>query len=276
VIRGRAVVLAAAFLVVSAPVAHAATVSVRPNRDGPAVFYDAAAGETNRVTVRVGPGPEATIKEENASVAVGAGCSRVDPQTVACSGFTEPVFLILGDGDDALTVTEVTAVGGYVLGFGGLGADVLNGCGTCSVTFLGEQGDDNLTAGGRSLLDGGGGNDTLRGAEGRQELNGNGGHDVISGGEDADLIYPGRGDDSVDGGGGRDRVSYSDRIPAGPVMVDLRHTASRPDKAETRSPALRTCSVPRLATSSSGTPALTASTGSPATTSFAAEPATTC
>ena len=157
--------------------------------------------------------------ETGATLTVGTGCTRLDPQTVMCAGFTAAAYFELRDGDDALELADAPAEHVPILASGGAGADTLRGCGLCVPDFQGEGGDDVLTSSGRAFLYGGGGNDTLRGSEGRQELIGGSGNDVISGGEDADLIHPGSGLDSVDGGGGTDQLWYSGPTP---VVVDLR------------------------------------------------------
>ena len=124
-------VLAATALVVGAPVAQAATVAVYRGYEGPVVSYKAAAGEANRLTVRIGPGSQATIVETGATVTVGAGCTRLDPQTVACAGFSEAVYFELEDGDDVLELTDAPSERMPVFASGGPGADALRGCASC-------------------------------------------------------------------------------------------------------------------------------------------------
>ena len=129
---------------------------------------------------------------------------------------------------------------------GGTGNDTLNG-GTADETIDGEAGDDTLRSGGGSdylrggddsdtidltaltvqaslSVEGGAGNDILRGGAIQTSLYGGAGNDIIMGGSGDEALFGGAGADVFNGGAGIDQVSYSDRIA--PVLVDLQTAAA--------------------------------------------------
>jgi hypothetical protein len=77
---------------------------------------------------------------------------------------------------------------------------------------MGDAGNRVFARGGDDVVDGGGGNDRLRGGRGDDVLSGEEGDDRLRGGQDSDLLDGGDGDDYLNGGGdGRDK----DRVVCG-------------------------------------------------------------
>jgi hypothetical protein len=77
---------------------------------------------------------------------------------------------------------------------------------------MGDSANRVFARGGDDTVDGGGGNDRLRGGRGDDVLSGEEGDDRLRGGQDSDLLDGGDGDDYLNGGGdGRDK----DRIVCG-------------------------------------------------------------
>jgi len=77
---------------------------------------------------------------------------------------------------------------------------------------MGDAGNRVYARGGDDTVDGGGGNDKLRGGRGDDVLSGEEGDDRLRGGQDNDLLDGGDGDDYLNGGGdGRDQ----DRVVCG-------------------------------------------------------------
>ena len=141
--------------------AMAATVNVGSSNE---LFYDAAGGEVNVVTV-TGDGNSLTLRDTGATaVDPGTGCTTVDPQAVTCTG-VGAIKIEAGNLDDTVTLT--TALLSYV--YGQDGADTLNG----------GDGLDMLRGGdGNDVLNGGAGNDTLFGEAGDDQLTGGPGSDT--------------------------------------------------------------------------------------------------
>ncbi len=197
-------------------------------------FFRAAPGEANRLVVTVGS--DTLIHDDGAPVEAGAGCVQVDANTARCPGFQPD--LRTADGDDVIVATGFLD---YVRARLGEGNDRSEG----PAAVRGEDGDDVLVgheagsggpAGiGIDGLDGGPGDDVLRGLSGADRLVGGPGADVLEGGEgeDALLATDGIGDDlvvpwalteprpdRVDGGGGVDEANYAGEDRG--LAVDLR------------------------------------------------------
>jgi Ca2+-binding RTX toxin-like protein len=130
--------------------------------------YIADPGETNTVTMTPAA-PEVEITDAGATITAGAGCTSLDPNTVRCEHEIGWIEVLLGDGDDVLTLSRVRLEG---------------------AVFRGQDGNDTLVTGGGSgsleRLFGGPGNDTLRGRRGSDFLNGGPGADILSGGTSVD------------------------------------------------------------------------------------------
>ena len=81
-----------------------------------------------------------------------------------------------------------------------------------TIRVFGGRGDDSITVDVpgntriRTVLDGGGGNDTIRGGDGNDTIDGRDGDDSLNGGGGDDTIRGGRGNDSVVGGAGNDAL----------------------------------------------------------------------
>ena len=164
------------------------------------IDYVAAQGEANAVTVSsvttpAGPG-QTVIHDGGAPITPGAGCTRIDDHTVACS--PHAVSVLAGDMDDSVT-------GGN--------------------TLRGGPGDDRLTGGAsHQVLDGDEGNDTLSGGDGDDTLLGGSGVDLVLGEDGFDTLVEDEGPggpaaDRLDGGPGPDTVDYASRED--PVVVRL-------------------------------------------------------
>lgn len=171
------------------------------------VIYEGAPGEANAVTVGTDATGAVVVADAGAALAAGPGCVAQLTGAVTCPVVRTglPSFggidVRLGDGADRLTAATI------VRGFGGAGADVLEGSGSLN----GEAGDDTLT--------GGPGADTLAGGSGDDRVSGGAGDDVVEG--DATVIYGGAdviGDDDIDGGEGTDTLRMYTRRG---VLVDL-------------------------------------------------------
>jgi hypothetical protein len=131
--------------------------------------------------------------DDSDGIAVGAsGCTGVNPNTVECgpaSGYTRLSF-VFGAGDDELSVVYEFAV---------------------PLTVDGGAGND--------YLKGGNGADTLEGGDGNDDLFAQGGPDTVHGGAGTDEISGGVGADTIDGGAGDDFVgAWDEAADAGPVV----------------------------------------------------------
>jgi Ca2+-binding RTX toxin-like protein len=225
------VTLALAMVVVALQPAEAFGWFVFRSPGSSTMFFEAAAGEQNALTISlasdtytitdVGPGAVPTTT---------APCTQIDDQTVECPavGITQ-VEITTNDLDDSVvmdadTNSRITGGGGDDTLTGGAGADVVIGdsvfAETGSDRLAGGGGDDELF--GRSAdpgddapneLDGGPGNDELWGAAGNDFLAGSSGDDNLrgfvgddtgDGGEGRDFVTGGDGNDSFDGGPGND------------------------------------------------------------------------
>lgn len=185
---------------------------------GPSTLVESADGDFTLVSGSVAgegtltgnvTGTDILVGIERAQLTGGDGNNTIDT-----SGFTGPVTLDGGAGDDVLTGGD----GGATI-TGGAGQDTITG-GTGNDDLRGG-GDDDQIAGGAGLdvlfgdggndsLDGGDGDDTLNGSAGSDTLNGAGGDDVLNGnGGSGDVLTGGIGNDTLDGGDGDDRVSES-------------------------------------------------------------------
>lgn len=185
---GRTVTVLAGFTLalVFLPAAFAASASVA---GGTQIAYTAAAGEINDVLVFEAGVEALRIADAGAEIIAGAGCIAESVHQVRCVGLSRGFFrikLVLGDGNDSASLDDFG--GGYgnahVGVHGGSGDDLIGGSyGTDRL--YGNEGADVLRAslcdsrtGFRGILDGGPGDDDLKG----------GGCDSLVGGKGADLI----------------------------------------------------------------------------------------
>jgi Ca2+-binding RTX toxin-like protein len=176
--RARRLVLLISLVAVGAglfpmPNAVAATALVEPSDlfGFNTLKYIADPGEANSVTISPVSTLEVQLRDTGATITPGAGCTSIDPNAVRCAfenfesgdGFIDAV---LGDGDDALTLSRGVRVNQAI--------------------YRGGDGEDTLVTGGGSdsieRLLGGPGNDILRGRGGADHLDGGPGGDTLSGG----------------------------------------------------------------------------------------------
>lgn len=142
--------------------------------------YQAAAGESNNVTVS-DDGTTLTLIETGANItSVTGGCTRVNNQKLTCPlASVSAVIVQAGNNNDVLTSTASKNFSVY----GGDGNDTINSFGnglTVNNTLRGEAGNDTLVGGdGFDVLLGGDGNDSLDGGVGRDYLYGQAGVDTL-------------------------------------------------------------------------------------------------
>ena len=109
----------------------------------------------------------------------------------------EQASLTGSDAADTIDASGLTVTGALVTINGGLGNDSLRG----------TAGSDFINAGdGNDTIRGGSGNDTLDGGLGNDGLSGAVGNDLLIGGEGDDTIYGGSGNDTILGAGGADTI----------------------------------------------------------------------
>ncbi|MET7884955.1 calcium-binding protein [Streptomyces avermitilis] len=242
----KALALAAATVAVSAAVA-VPSASAAPAKSATAVvqgqklFYTAAAGQTNKLTIswargETDPGSQLTdylyTFDDTVTISLGAGCVRPDggDDTTAVCTVTEPntsasdldsLIVDLGDGNDTATVDPDN--NGYARIYGGPGNDTLTGHGVD--VLYGQGGNDHLSGGGgvydegayggagddtltncAAECHGGAGNDSLSGTSTDNTLFGDDGNDTLHGNAGRDLLQGGKGDDTLYGGASDDKL----------------------------------------------------------------------
>jgi hypothetical protein len=181
--------------VAAASPAAASTVTVVTDQPGDfkeEVLYQAAAGENNRVEISyVGAPADRTLRVVDAGAVITptAACRAIDAHSVECSIVSEFVVPLAARVDAGDMNDTVTSAGPRLAALGGPGDDVLDAAGLAP-----------------ALLNGGGGHDTLLGADGNDMLiDGD-----VSGAADSDVL---------DGRGKGATVSYASRTA--PLAVDL-------------------------------------------------------
>jgi len=126
-----------------------------------------------------------------------------------------------GSGDDLLEGSAVSSFGDVI--DGGDGNDLIRG-GPSSNILDGEGGDDRIYGESNGdLIRGGEGADEIYGGEGRDEIDAWSGDDLVRGGPGNDQIELGWGDDSARGGGGHDdlRLDHGADTATGDAGSDL-------------------------------------------------------
>lgn len=164
----RILLLCLAVVTAVAPAAHAGELSA----SGTTITYRAAPGEANFLTVNWGrTAGSVPWFTDHADIRIGTGCEDFGggvAVTCNAAGPNPTVVVYLGDGNDFAQSMGDAAVGH-------------------SVTFYGEDGDDDLDSdGGADVLDGGPGNDELT-----PDDNAAGGGDVVRGGPGIDTLQTG-------------------------------------------------------------------------------------
>ena len=158
------------------------------------------------------------VRDLTATLAPGAGCTRVTAHKASCGGAGIDAFRAgLGRGDDRAVVDNMVRLPAIVVR-GEAGADTLASV-AAHVTFYGGGGRDRLLGGPRA--------DVLQGRRGADFIRGRAGTDSIEGGHGDDLIVSGPGADWSSGGAGDDRVYGSrgdDVLRGGPgddILADF-------------------------------------------------------
>ena len=248
-------IIAGALVVVcvllAAPATNAATAAIEArdcDRSGCSYLavFNAAPGETNRVTVSPDPVDGLVLHDDGAVVTPGRDCAAVDEHTVRCSANRYTRYwccaeLNLGDGDDTFSGERAEYINA------GTGNDMVTAADTAFID--GGGGQDVLEAGSGAITDGDDGSasrpfdsDVMRVRNGRGLLNyetrttgvtvdlatGSGGipgeNDVVSG---FNVVWGGSGNDNLragdspvtlDGKAGDDRLTgsrWKDRLSGG-------------------------------------------------------------
>jgi Ca2+-binding RTX toxin-like protein len=171
----------------AAGTAQAATLSVTDGRQYLDIGYDAAAGETNSVSVTYDAAAKTLVLTDSGAATMSAADGNaanewctLEPRRITCrfpEAQSRPAFQAkLADRDDSI---EVDMDADIVWLYGGAGNDRLTMAGWTRGDLFGDAGDDRLVGGdGSQELDGGTGADLIDGA---------GGDDSVSFG-DADLL----------------------------------------------------------------------------------------
>ena len=191
-----------------------------------AIFFSAAGGEVNDVTISFDPvavgGPAYTVSDAGSDPLIpGDGCEPTSDTTATCAARAgDQIFVNLRDGDDRLVQSAPNTTGMC----GGSGDDIMTG-GPGVDLIGGDSGSDTLSGGGDDdLLEGEtsvcslnapdiatpAGDDVLRGDDGHDVLDGGRGRDDLSGGVGPDELYAFGGNDRLDGGAGSDFLSGDD------------------------------------------------------------------
>jgi len=136
----------------------------------------------------------------------------VNGGTAVVATSIETVDVFTGDGDDSLTVSNISGTdvtNNTVRAELGAGDDYASGAaGFRNVQFLGEGGDDTLIGSTlNDFIDGGSGNDSLFGNVGDDTLYGDTGNDFLQGAAGDDTEFGGSGNDSITGGANNDYLS---------------------------------------------------------------------
>lgn len=182
--------------------ASAGTASVT----GSTLTYDAAAGETNDLSIETDAGVFRVI-DNTAAVTAGTGCNQRTVHRVNCAtaGITH-LTVLARDQDDSVQLLTGT-----------VNATLNGGSGTDDLAS--DAGDDTLSAGPNSTagiqenLFAGAGDDVLNGSTGASAsdfLNGGPDDDQLLGGAGNDSLFGDTGADDIQGGGGFDFLSFND------------------------------------------------------------------
>lgn len=225
----RAAILAVLAALGAAAPARGGVIEVRGNE----LHFDAGAGESNAVTVRLAR-DGIHVADAGAPLAFGTGCARSlwSRGEAVCHGEIARALFELRGGDDSLGLP--VALPATVLG--GDGNDTIFG----GVRVVGGAGDDRLLVASDGPgtqardLEGDSGDDVLQGGAGPDELRGGPGADRLDGGAGPDALDGGTGPDEMRGGApawdpgtelgsfALDRVTYADRRPGVQVTLDGR------------------------------------------------------
>ena len=190
-------------LLLGAPAAASAASTVTFENGGFVVNGD---GGVNDVAVGVDPADGSRYRVSDASGIsdpLPLGCTRVSPTAVSCQAEGAVRILInLGAGDDQVKVSAGGIPEAVYLGVnGGDGNDTIRGRSGPGLDGLdGGRGDDTIYGeGGDDLIQGGDGNDRLFGGPGTDTIIGDDGNDEINGGGGRDVLQGSEGKDVING-----------------------------------------------------------------------------
>jgi hypothetical protein len=188
--------LAVGLTAVAAPAARAATITYDA---GGALVLTAAAGESNHVMIYpAGDGSaKVDVTDYQPLTAPADKCETLGPELMRCA-IPTTVRVSLGDGKDSWSPDRSLAFSPPAQVDGGDGDDDLRG------------------TNGSDALAGGPGNDKLSGYDGDDRLDGGDGDDTVVGGIDEDTVLGGAGTDNVAGDGFED--AYADVVDGGPGL----------------------------------------------------------
>ena len=186
-----------------------------------------------QVTVDGGDGPDSvfvqgglasdafTVDSNGSDLVIGLAASQLTVESTV-----ESIVFNQGNGDDTVTLGDLSAAGLTELRFNGENGDdlidfsassqlgdvvLLADGGAGNDTILGSASSELLIGGeGDDAISGGDGDDTLQGGEGADLLNGQSGNDSLEGGAGNDVITGGDGDDSAMGGADNDTIDGGD------------------------------------------------------------------
>jgi Ca2+-binding RTX toxin-like protein len=207
--------------------AHAGTLSY----EGDTLVYRADPGVRDSPSLDKGDQGELTFYEDNLRLA--PGCTQDDPSFAAHCPMPAKIRLELGDGDDSNGFGSNFPQNVHVDIYGGDGKDVIQTYGSTGTMLDGGAGNDTLKGWDTS--------ETLLGGPGDDEINGSGGADHIEGGDGNDSIAPDTyhdpASDYVDGGPGMDVVDdwtipSNDYNPPISVSMDGVANDGRPGEAD--------------------------------------------
>jgi Ca2+-binding RTX toxin-like protein len=181
---GASIALVVGLAIVPGAIASTVTVS-----GGNTIRVAETGNETNQISVKYDSGTDVyTVKDAAANLTPSGTCAAVDTHTATCpgAGITR-ISVDTADRDDTITLDLATIPST-------VNEDLDGGGGNDSV----------LGANSPGTLNGGSGNDIVAG---RGTVDGDAGNDVVTGSPAPDTIRGGTGRDLVDGGGGPDDIA---------------------------------------------------------------------
>ena len=265
-------------LAVAAAPATASTVQL----DGPTLTYDAAPGESNRLTIS-SAGDTLTVTDTGATVTAGPSCTSASSTKPTCpaagvaamavsigdmndtasvSGTWIPTTFDDGPGPDAMTgggaVDTFVAGAGSDTYRGGGGQDIVDYSSrtaplTVSLDGLandGEAGEKDNVGSDVDVVIGGSAGDAITGSGGSNDLYGGPGDDLLHGGSGNDRLFGGTGTDNLGGDGGNDTLDGGSGgdVLAGGSGTDTADYSSRSAPLTSASMVRRTTARPARAT----------------------------
>lgn len=228
------VLLAACYGALGAATASASTISY----EGGTLVLRASPGEANYVGIGAHADQPGMLAVNDTNKPDAAGCTFDSEfhQWATCPVPSNGIRIETGDGKDVVNVGDDLPAGIPVTVDGGAGDDVLRGAafGETADTILGGPGNDKITGGpGNDIIRGGEGDDELEGQAGADQLFGDGGNDKLRGDGYRDTFA-----DVIDGGAGYDQTDADWMVESGsyqpPITVSLDGAANdgRPGESD--------------------------------------------